>query len=213
MSFEVIKESSKMKMLNLLKDTPGKETYLTKVTNTKHRIAMTKLRLSGHRLAIETGRYSKDTAAEDRLCSYCKFHGQTAVEDEIHFLTKCPMSKEFRENILLSHILKDTEMTEKEKFISLMSDSETNDLRKTAKFIHQALEEREIKLDVLHTLTELVLSVEKLVDKTDPGEDTKIQPRKNRKKSEERYPIYKIKDFCQKGLKMTLSRATDNYSR
>ena len=94
MSFEVIKESSKMKMLNLLKDTPGKDTYLTKVTNTKHRIAMTKLRLSGHRLEIETGRYSKDTAVEDRLCSYCKFHGQTAVEDEIHFLLHCPMSKE-----------------------------------------------------------------------------------------------------------------------
>ena len=50
MSFETIKTSSKMKILNLLKKTPGKETYLTEVTNSKHRIAMTKLRLSGHRL-------------------------------------------------------------------------------------------------------------------------------------------------------------------
>ena len=79
MSFESIKTSSKMKILNMLKKTPGKETYLTEVKNSKHRIAMTKLRLSGHRLEIETGRWKKnnknnktptqDTDAE-RLCAY-----------------------------------------------------------------------------------------------------------------------------------------------
>ena len=34
------------------------EDYLHQVTNTRHRIALTKLRLSNHKLAIETGRYS-----------------------------------------------------------------------------------------------------------------------------------------------------------
>ena len=204
-SFEVIKTSSKMKMLNLLKETPGKETYLTKVTNSKHRIAMTKLRLSGHRLEIETGRYANNTEAKDRLCPYCKFIGQTVVEDEIHFLIKCPMSKEIRENTLSSHILEDSQTTDEEKFSSFMSDSETNDLRKTAKFIYQAFEEREIKLDVVNTLTELVSSAEKLVNKPDPGEDTKRQPDKNRKNSE-CYPIYEIKNFSEQGLKMTLSK-------
>ena len=96
-----------MKILNLLKKTPGKETYLTEVTNSKHRIAMTKLRLSGHRLEIETGRYS-NTAAETRLCSYCQFTGQETVEDEMHFLLRCPMVSEIREKILPPQILHDT---------------------------------------------------------------------------------------------------------
>ena len=115
------------------------------------------------------------------------------------------MSKEIRENTLSSHILEDSQTTDEEKFSSFMSDSETNDLRKTAKFIYQAFEEREIKLDVVNTLTELVSSAEKLVNKPDPGEDTKRQPDKNRKNSE-CYPIYEIKNFSEQGLKMTLSK-------
>ena len=35
------------------------EDYLHQVTNTRYRIALTKLRLSNYKLAIETGRYSR----------------------------------------------------------------------------------------------------------------------------------------------------------
>ena len=35
------------------------EDYLHQVTNTRYRIALTKLRLNNHKLAIETGRYSR----------------------------------------------------------------------------------------------------------------------------------------------------------
>ena len=35
------------------------EDYLHQVTNTRHRIALTKLRLSNHKLTIETGCYSR----------------------------------------------------------------------------------------------------------------------------------------------------------
>ena len=85
-----------------------------------------------------------------------------------------------------------------------MSDHEANDLRLTAKFIHQASEEREIKLDVLNTLSELVSATENLLKKPDPGEDIKING--DRKKSRGKTPRYMIKDSSQNGLKLTICR-------
>ena len=49
---------------------------------------LTKLRISAHSLAIETGRYSKPnkTPIEKRICYYCK-----EVETEFHFIFKCSL--------------------------------------------------------------------------------------------------------------------------
>ena len=44
----------------------------------------TKLRVSAHNLAIETGRYAA-TPIDKRLCFHCK-----DVETEFHFILKCP---------------------------------------------------------------------------------------------------------------------------
>ena len=61
------------------------EDYLRQVTNIRHRITLTKLRLSNHKLAIETGRYVRPyKKLEERICP----------EDEIHFLTLCPVYQE-----------------------------------------------------------------------------------------------------------------------
>ena len=49
------------------------EDYLRQVTNILHRITLTKLRLSNHKLAIETGRYVRPyKKAKERICSICK---------------------------------------------------------------------------------------------------------------------------------------------
>ena len=56
-----------------------------------------KLRLSNHKLAIETGRYSrpfKKTA--ERTCPICKLE----MEDEYHFLNICPAYQEKRSSLL-----------------------------------------------------------------------------------------------------------------
>ena len=98
-TLSAIQTSSKMKTLALLKSTPGKEQYLSDITNSKHRSALTRLRLSAHRLEIETGRYTvPKTQAENRYCAHCQFEGNKAVEDEIHFLIKCPMLNKLRED-------------------------------------------------------------------------------------------------------------------
>lgn len=48
---------------------------------------LTKLRISAHSLAIETGRYgTTKLPADQRFCKFCP----TNVEDEVHFLFQCP---------------------------------------------------------------------------------------------------------------------------
>ena len=49
------------------------EDYLRQVTNVRHRITLTKLRLSNHKLVIETGRYVRPyKKPEERICPICK---------------------------------------------------------------------------------------------------------------------------------------------
>ena len=58
----------------------------TNVRNINHRVAITKLRLSNYKLAIETGRYVKPYQPPvQRICPLCK----TGLEDEEHFLMNC----------------------------------------------------------------------------------------------------------------------------
>ena len=71
---------------------------LRQVTNIRHRITLTKLRLSNHKLAIETGRYVRPyKKLEERICPrpICK----KDVEDEIHFLTPCSVYREKRSSL------------------------------------------------------------------------------------------------------------------
>ena len=72
------------------------EDYLRQVTNVQHRITLTKLRLSNHKLATEKGRYVRRyKKPEERICRICK----KDVEDEIHFLTLCPTYQEKRSTL------------------------------------------------------------------------------------------------------------------
>ena len=69
----------------LIKDNIKYETYLHGVKNRKHRVAMTKLRVSDHNLMIEQGRRMRPPIPrEQRLCPICK-----SLENETHFLLTC----------------------------------------------------------------------------------------------------------------------------
>ena len=75
-------QSNKMRTYRLFKtiDNEKCEDYLHQVTNMRHRRALTKLRLSNHKLAIETGRsYSRPfKKPEERICLICKIE----IKDE-----------------------------------------------------------------------------------------------------------------------------------
>ena len=91
---EINRENSKLKTYCIVKHTIGSEEYFNFIENTKERIAFTKFRLSNHRLMIEKGRHQK-IERQLRLCPFCPFE----VEDEHHFLLKCPIYKPLRENL------------------------------------------------------------------------------------------------------------------
>ena len=86
------------------------ENYLKTVPFTLRK-NLTKLRLSDHSLAIETGRYHQSDISK-RLCELCD---DNSIEDESHFISKCPFYK--RERL---------QFMEKINFLDLGSDDEKN---------------------------------------------------------------------------------------
>ena len=86
-------QGNKMRTYRLFKpiDNYKCEDYLHQITNTQHRIALTKLRLSNHKLAIETGCYSRPfKKPAERTCPICK----KEMEDKYHFLNICTAYQE-----------------------------------------------------------------------------------------------------------------------
>ena len=72
------------------------EDYLCQVTNIRHRTSITKLRLSNHRLAIETGHLMRQyKKPNERTCPLCN----RGAEDEKHFLVSCPVYQEKRKSL------------------------------------------------------------------------------------------------------------------
>ena len=117
------------------------EQYLTGVTNVKHRKCLSQLRLSSHRLMIETGRHNK-IAARERLCPFCK-----TVEDEIHFLIKCKIYDPLRKHLLEECLtLKPNfdHYTDQEKFVFILNTDYLQNI--LAKFVFLAEELRSFLL-------------------------------------------------------------------
>ena len=67
--------------------------YLDLSRRNPSRKALVKLRISSHKLRIETGRYDK-IPREERLCNLCN---SNKIEDETHFLLDCPRYSSIRD--------------------------------------------------------------------------------------------------------------------
>ena len=76
---------TKMRIYKLFKQVFQLEPYLLCVKLPKHRVALTKLRVSSHHLAIETGRFHKPSAlpVQERLCNTC---GKIEDDHEILYI-------------------------------------------------------------------------------------------------------------------------------
>ena len=129
-------QSNKMRTYRLFKtiDNYKCEDYLHQVTNMRHWIALTKLWLSNHKLAIETGRYSRPfKKPAERICPICKIE----MEDEYHFLNICPAYQEIRCSLLdyleKEYIIKIRRMSPNKIFMFLINPLSGN--AKTQKLI------------------------------------------------------------------------------
>ena len=134
-------ESSKLRTYGLLKNTPGMSSYITQIYNTKDRISLSKLRLSNHKLHIETGRFHNLDKTK-RFCPFCK----DQVENEIHFTISCPTYTALREPFFLK-IQENSgnlmTLSDKEKFVCILAEPEAM----TGKFVQTLMEIREFLID------------------------------------------------------------------
>lgn len=93
----ISKQTGKLDTYKLLKTDFKYERYLDAKNSREGQIAITRLRISNHRLSIEQGRYCKPIIPrEHRICMKCK----TEVEDEYHFMFQCPTLAEIRKEHL-----------------------------------------------------------------------------------------------------------------
>lgn len=91
-------QSQKLSLYDSIKEHYESETYLDKIRNFEKRSNFTKLRISNHCLAIETGRYTRPSIPlENRLCGHCS---NNEVESEQHMLLHCPLYSHLRTELL-----------------------------------------------------------------------------------------------------------------
>ncbi len=94
-----INNQPKMRTYRKFKSHLEYEEYLN-IPNTNHCKAMTKLRISAHRLAIEQGRYTAPfTPKENRICQNCL---TDEIEDEYHFMMHCGKFTNIRQDLFTS---------------------------------------------------------------------------------------------------------------
>ena len=77
------------------------EKYLDNVRSSKYRRLITQMRVSAHKLRIETGRYGRNRIERNqRVCQTCN---SQEVEDEFHFLLKCDTYSDIRRRLIKRH--------------------------------------------------------------------------------------------------------------
>ena len=84
---------NKLRFFSQLKSSFHPEVYIDKVRNRKNRAWLTRIRISAHTLALETGRWTKPpTPPPERVCTYCSGvsqNDQKFQDNEVHFLLEC----------------------------------------------------------------------------------------------------------------------------
>ena len=109
--------------------------YLVKSIPDIYKACITKLRLSSHILAIETGRYKK-ISRSNRVCIHCN---RGVVEDEYHFVLICVSYKDLRENYIKKYYWNRPSML---KFIQLLTCKNKKILCNLGKYLFRAFKFR-----------------------------------------------------------------------
>ena len=111
--------------------------YLEILKIQKYRKSICKLRVSSHRLEIETGRWTKPNKIplENRLCMICN-----VLEDEFHFVLECSLYKDLRKTYIKRYYWLRPNMP---RFIELISSENFRTIKNLSIFIDKAFKMRE----------------------------------------------------------------------
>lgn len=106
--------------------------YLYKVNVQKFSQAFSRLRMSSHRLEIESGRWVKPNSIpmEERICTFCH-----VLEDEYHFVIECPVYIDLRKQYIPQYYWRRPSMF---KFVELVNSTNRNCIRKLCVFVFHA---------------------------------------------------------------------------
>ncbi len=130
------------------------KTYLDIFSDFNMRCCFAKLRLSAHNLHIETGRYSnRNIPREERYCLFCKTKNDLVIEDEIHFLTCCPLFATEREEMInsISEKYPSIKMLNMEKLlIWLLSQEDPACLELVGNFCKNSFKKREKEIKIIN---------------------------------------------------------------
>lgn len=110
--------------------------YLDIINIAKNRINLTRIRVSSHRLHIETGRWKKPIATpiNERKCSICD-----KLEDEFHFVLECKMYESIRKEFIPAYYYLNPNMF---KFTELIMTNNTKMIRKLSLYLTRSMELR-----------------------------------------------------------------------
>ena len=132
---QTLQNSQKLSFYNTIKNNYSPSTYLDLTRKNPLRKTLVKLRISCHKLRIETGRYD-NIPRNERICNFCNCN---KIEDETHFLLDCPAYSQVRgiffskiesklpllrllpRETLLSHLMNSTDYFVNIKLISFIS--------------------------------------------------------------------------------------------
>ena len=112
------------------------KSYLDIITVKKFRTSLSRLRISSHRLEIETGRWHKPekTPRSERKCQLCN-----TLEDEFHFIFECPLYHDIRELHIKKYYWNRPNIP---KFVELLNSSNTTVIKNLAMFVFKSFKKR-----------------------------------------------------------------------
>ena len=117
----------------------------------KYQQAISRFRVSSHRLGVELGRHQKPRLPEERrLCIFCN---SRKLDDEVHFLIHCEFLTNARKTFfstVYKNIVDFECLNDKDKFRSILISTNEAVIFALGKFIHDGFRSRDVFQSNIH---------------------------------------------------------------
>ena len=117
------------------------QSYLKRSINVNAKKYITRFRTSSHSLNIEKGRHN-NVLKSARICKLCHCND---IEDEFHFILKCPFYTDFRKKFIKKFYYEKPSVF---KLVMLLSVENTKELNNLGKFLVYAMKRRNLALNL-----------------------------------------------------------------